>query len=130
MQKNSKTLVIGFLIIVIIALVVTLMGGITGRNVSDKAIISVEPKFVNAGEYIDITIKPTTSGFNKMYRICDGRTDSCRVEYPFKCGEYKCNQPLTVRYKTHADWDGLYYVKAFDYKNEEWVKSYFTVVNE
>ncbi|MDD5253959.1 MAG: hypothetical protein PHG05_02530 [Candidatus Nanoarchaeia archaeon] len=129
-KTNSKTLIIGFLIIMVIALMVVLIGDFTGQEVNTKSLVTVEPKFINAGEYITINIKPSAEGILKNYRICSGRSDLCHVDYPFKCGAYKCTKPHEVKYKTSTSWEGLYYVKVFDYQSETWIKSYFTVVNE
>ncbi|MDD5331386.1 MAG: hypothetical protein PHE43_01005 [Candidatus Nanoarchaeia archaeon] len=129
-KKDPKTLVIGFLIITIIIILAYTFGNITGANVNEQTMLEVNPKVVTAGDLIKISIKPGTDGINRIYRICEAENDMCRVRYSFKCGEYKCKQIHSVEYKTSSSWDGIYYIKIFDYTNERWEKAYFTVLND
>ena len=58
MNKDSKILLTALVVIVIGAISFNYMG-ITGKTTSDYSTITVSPKLVKAGEFIQITIKVT-----------------------------------------------------------------------
>lgn len=128
MDKDFKIIIAAIILILAIAFAASNYN-ITGRVTGSDTLVRVTPAVVNAGELINIEVTPGNLGVHKTYYICRDEF-LCHANAGMHCGSFKCSKPLTASYKTWSSWDGVYYIKIFDYGKNEFVKSYFTVINE
>ena len=127
-RKDNKVLVIGLLVVFVIALVVLNFGRFTGSVTRiGGTTVKVEPETIRAGEPITISVVPGKKGTYNQYAVCDGDNDVCQAKPRMACGQFKCVKPVTDVYKTWANWEGIHYVKVFDYDTKEYVRAYFTI---
>ena len=134
MKKESNTLIISIMLILVIALV-----GFNFENMTAGAIrfgrttVDVSPKFITAGEYINIRVNPGRGCVNRMIGIYDDSELRRETVQPSGTSKMKMCDPFTARYKTRSDWrpdideSGLFFVKVFDYGKEEYIKTSFTI---
>tara|TARA_Y100000034_G_C6761215_1_gene339051 strand:+ start:247 stop:672 length:426 start_codon:yes stop_codon:yes gene_type:complete len=135
-KKKDNSII--FLFTVVSLFVIALIGfnfeGMTAGAIRfGKASVDVSPKFINAGDYININVNPGRGCVNRrvgIYSESDLRRETVQ---PSGTSKLKMCEPFTARYKTRADWtpkedeSGIFFVKVFDYGQEKYVKVAFTV---
>ncbi|MAG45677.1 MAG: hypothetical protein CMH63_02825 [Nanoarchaeota archaeon] len=138
MKSSKKDNSILFLF-TIVALFVIALVGFNFENMTAGAIrfgrttIDVSPKFVNAGENINIQVNPGRGCVNRFIGIYDD-SELRRATTQYRGGTMrKVCEPFTARYKTMSSWmpqedeSGIFFVKVFDYGKEEFIKTSFTI---
>ncbi|MBS3095111.1 hypothetical protein J4231_00355 [Candidatus Woesearchaeota archaeon] len=128
--KDNKVLVIGLLIVFVIALLVLNFGKFTGSvtKESPTTVVTITPDKLNAGEYLNINLIPGKDGAYREYHICSAYNDACIARPRFFCNQFRCEEPVTTKYKSWAGWEpGVYYVKVFDYGAKNYARAYFTI---
>ena len=138
MKKESTTLIVSVVVILIIALVGFNFQSITGYQVSDiksDTRIDVYPKTdLDAGEYINVEIFPGSKCVDRRaYIYYAAGTGAKATVQPSGTSKQKLCDPYTLTYKTQAVWGenpGVYYVKVFDFGTKDFVKDVFVIRGE
>lgn len=98
-----------------------------------KASIEVNPKFIDAGDEITITVNPGRGCVNRAIGIYD-ESELRRATTQYRGGtQIKVCEPFTARYTTSTSWkpgddgSGVFFVKAFDYGTEKFIGAAFTI---
>jgi hypothetical protein len=130
-MKNNKILVSAALLLLIAALSLNFEGSnFTGSIIKNSVTkIYVEPYTIEAGQVMDITVKPGKEGVNQEMIIKRAKND-LRVagESPRICKAYKCKEETSFEYRIRDDYDeGVYYFEAYDRASESYVRTYFKV---
>ena len=123
----------------IISLFIVALVGFNFENVTTGAIrntkttVEVTPKFLNAGQYVNINVKPGKDCVNSIIGFYDEnglRRATARTEVG---SPKKVCQQFSVRYKTNPDWkpkqdeSGVFIVKVFDYGKKDYVTTAITI---
>lgn len=140
MKKESTTLIISIVVILIIALVGFNFQNITGYPISSANIdtttkIDVFPKAsINAGEYINVEVTPGSRCVDRRAYIEYTKGGGVRATIqPKGTSKQKLCEPFTLTYKTQARWaedPGVYFVKVFDFGTKEFVRDIFVIKGE
>ncbi len=142
-KHEAKVFVISIVAILAIALIGINIDKITGQatnvpSFSQKTTISIplNEKFINAGDYIHISVNPGPKCVNRILGIYDENEFRRATVQPssaeFGSNKKLCN-PFTLRFKTYAEWtpnedeSGIFFVKAFDYETEGFITTTFTI---
>lgn len=141
-NKESKIFVVSLLAILIIALVGINLDKLTGKatypafNTQTTVSVPMDDKFINAGEYVHVTVNPGSKCVNRIIGFYD-ELDTRRATAQPSSGQYgsqrKLCNPFTVKFKTYASWKpsetetGIYFIKVFDYEKEDYVSTTFTI---
>lgn len=141
MKKETTTLIVSVIVILLIALVGFNIESITGYpigNVKIKTEIKIYPnsedRAINAGEYINVEVFPGERCVDRRAYIVYTKGGGVRATLqPKGTSKQKLCEPFTLSYKTHSSWiesPGVYYVKVFDFGTKEFVKDTFTIKGE
>lgn len=143
-KHEANVFVISIVAILAIALIGINLDQLTGKaatsipSFTPKTTISIpmNEKFINAGEYIHISVNPGPKCVNRMVGIYDEDDFRDATVQPssaeFGSNRKLCN-PFTVRFKTYGNWipkedeSGIHFVKVFDYETEDFVTTTFTI---
>ncbi len=139
MKKESITLIVAVVVILIIALIGFNFQGITGyptlTNIKTDTKIEVYPTTpINAGEYINVEVTPGARCVDRrayIYYTVGGGVKA--TLQPVGTSKQKLCEPFTLTYKTHPSWaedPGVYYVKVFDFGTKDFVKDIFVIQGE
>lgn len=136
--KRDNSLI--FLFTIIALFIVALVGfnfeSMTSGMFWSRASLEISPKFINAGEYIEIKVIPGKGCVNRYVGIYDDSELRRETAKPPGTSKLKVCEPFTINYKTRADWkpgedeSGIFFIKVFDYGKEEYIKSAFTIRRE
>ena len=142
-KKESKIFIISLVAILLIALIGINLDKLTGNastypsfNVKTAVSIPMNEKFINAGEYIHITVNPGPKCVNRIIGIYDDADFRRATTQPktSQFGSYKkLFTPFNVKFKTYANWapnedeTGIFFVKVFDYETENYISTTFTI---
>lgn len=135
-KKRDNSIIFVFSVV---ALFIVALIGFNLNNVTSSAIINtktsveISPKFLNAGEYVNVNVKPGRGCVNGVVGFYDD-SDFRRATVRTEVGSPKrvCQQ-FSVRYKTSPEWipkedeSGIFFVKVFDYEKESYVIKSFTI---
>jgi|SRR3989338_1328241 len=133
-RDNSIIFVFSILALFIVALVGFNFDNVTTSTIRNtKTTLDVVPKFLNAGQYITISVSPGKECVNGVIGIYDD-SGSRKATAKTELGTYrKICQAFTIRYKTSPSWkpnedeSGIFFVKVFDYEKKDYVTSAFTI---
>lgn len=141
-KKESKIFIISLIAILAIALVGINLDKLTGKatypsfNAQTTISLPMNEKFINAGEYLHITVNPGPKCVNRIIGIYDD-ADFRRATVQPAASQFGSNNKLcntfTVKFKTYADWapendeTGIFFIKVFDYQSEKFVSTTFTI---
>ncbi|MBI2507676.1 hypothetical protein HYV89_01875 [Candidatus Woesearchaeota archaeon] len=135
-ERKDKGVIFVFSIIAlfIVALVGFNLENVTAGAIrSTKTTVDVSPKFLNAGEYVTVTVNPGKYCVNSVVGFYDDsglRRATARTEIG---SPKKVCQQFSVKYKTSSDWkpdeeeSGVFLVKVFDYGKEDYITTAFTI---
>jgi len=142
-KHEANVFVISIIAILAIALIGINIDKITGNatnvpSFSQKTTISIplNEKFINAGDYIHMSITPGPKCVNRIVGVYDEYEFRRATVQPssaeFGSNKKLCN-PFTVKFKTYSEWtpnedeSGIFFVKVFDYETEGFVTTTFTI---
>jgi len=140
-QRRTRDNSVIFLVTVVALFVVAVVGfnfeNLSGEVVSfGRTTLSVNPKIVNAGQEIYITVNPGKGCVNRFVGIYDdSEIRRATTQYRGGSNTVVC-ESFTTTYKTSPSWKpeegetGIFFVKVFDYGQEDFVKSVFTIRGE
>jgi len=129
MDKDTKTLILAFFIIIIIAVVGFVFSGIGYTTKAlDDAVVTISPPIVQKGEYITINVIPGENGIRKEFTI--RRANGLRAARgKIECGSYCCKEEVVDTYKTQSNWQGDYFMEFDDCKgNRDVVTADFEIL--
>ncbi|MBU2639595.1 MAG: hypothetical protein KKG75_02690 [Nanoarchaeota archaeon] len=143
LKKESHIFVFSLIAIIIVALIGVNLDKLTGKasaypSFNQKTTLSLpmNEKFINAGEYIHVTVNPGPNCVNRIISIYDDAGFRRATAQP-SAAEFGSNRKLcnsfVVKFKTYADWKpsadetGIFFVKVFDYQSEDYVSTTFTL---
>ncbi len=131
MEETTKKIVIASVIVLIVAIVALNFEQITGKAVA-RTKITVTPRIVTAGHYVNVEIMPPKGGASRQVEIYK-ENGVRQATFNTDCGgnwcyeEGRLGKVATGSYKTSPDWEGRYYVAVEDRDTGELVKAYFKV---
>jgi len=137
-QERKKDNSIIFITTIIALFIVAVVGfnieEISGQVVSfGKTSISVNPKIINAGDRIEISVVPGKGCVNRWVGIYDDSDlRKATAQYRGTSNSVLC-KPFTASYQTSTSWKpkedetGIFFVKVFDYDRNEFIKTAFTI---
>lgn len=133
-KDNSIIFVFSILALFIVALVgFNFESMTTGAIRNTKTSVDVTPKFLNAGQYVTVSVKPGKDCVNSVVGFYDD-SGLRRATVKTEVGSpKKVCQRFSVRYKTSPDWtpnddeSGVFMVKVFDYGKEDYISTAFTI---
>jgi len=135
-MKTNRILV-GAIIIIILAMISSIgNNNITGKPIastdSSSTKIEIRPEAITAGQRIYIDVNPGPRGVNVRASVYQAEDNLRRGTTNRVCNSnYKCKEKTVFSFVTSTSWEpGVYYVKLYDYKIEEFVKEDFTIMEE
>ena len=112
MLMDNKALVVTLVVVFVGGLVLgsASFGGLSGQAVGGTATVSVSPKTIGAGQFVNIYINPRGSDcYAYVYR---GVSRADVFEYARGQGR-ACDQPTNYRYQVPLSFSGSYEVRVY-----------------
>ena len=132
MKKESNSLIISMVVVLVIALIGFNFEGITGQ-VTGSTIIKVNPSELNAGEIITVEVTPSGCVNNVIGVYDDSNLRRATFSSSITGRANKICKPFEASFKTYPSWKpteeetGLFFLKIFDYDSEIFISKPFTI---
>ena len=133
MKKESNTLIISIMLILVIALVGFNFDKITGQTTGLITTLDVSPNILNAGQNIVVKVNPQGC-VNNIIGVYDD-SDLRRATFSSSvtgraqkiCKSFEASFKTYPAWKPGEDETGIFFVKIFDYEKEEFISKPFTI---